>query len=142
VERSNKMKGGRKMKESISRDYCYLMAYHAATGKLFVYVDDENQFDIPSDYSVLQQTIKKDLFEKLSEEAKEVIRLVLNTPMEIFVLARSPKNGRPPFYIPKKKEVLNVRVLADYLRWDQNFSWKIKKINKVFKELRAFVDLL
>lgn len=74
-----------------------------------------------------ERYIKKESFEMLSEEAKEVIETVLNSPDEIL-----------DFFLTSKIGMYSKRLIKKYFY--KNRGWKKKKIDKVFRELSLYVD--
>ena len=61
--------------------------------------------------------IKKDLFEKLSDESKKIINILLNSPQEIN----------------------NLTILREYL-YNEGISYR--KCSKLFKEIKGFIKEL
>ena len=78
----------------------YIKAFNVIYGKNLsintVEHDDEDGFVILKSEMLTPEKIlvRKQLFNSLSEEAKEVIQLVLNSPSEILDLIRTPKQKR------------------------------------------------
>lgn len=91
-----------------------------------------------SECVLLQEIIKRDLFMRLSEEAKDVIHLVLSTPMELLTSLACPKGRK--LYSYKKKDIPNLKLLARYLKQDPERGWKRKKVYSIFNEIRRFVE--
>lgn len=81
--------------------------------------------------------IKKDLYEKLSKDARDVIDLVLNTSMETFTSILSP-NGIKCYYEPKKKTTPNIKLIERYLRW--MWKWSGSRIYKTIDEIKLFLS--
>jgi len=79
--------------------------------------------------------IKKELYEKLSADAKIIIYLALDTTMNIFSILISPKGNKP--YIPKKKTTPTTRLIENYLKWV--YKWKGIRIRTALDEVTTFV---
>lgn len=71
--------------------------------------------------------IKKESFENLSKEAKYVVKLVLNCPLEMFEMIGPPKTS-----------ARFRRKLASFLRREQGLGGA--EIKRVLRELRKFVE--
>ncbi len=89
------------------------------------------QQNIPENYLVANDNpekvvIQKDLFFSLSIEARYVIRLLLNCPLEIF----------ETIGMPKERSSYQVSVFR-FLRKEQGYP--IVEARKIIKELRIFV---
>jgi len=82
------------------------------------------EIQLPSELNQEKIVIKKDLIISLSNEAKEVIRLVLNSPIEILETFQTPKYKT----ISKQK-------IKDHLTTN---GWPPRRIEKVFTELKTF----
>lgn len=95
----------------------------------------EQEHYLQTNDNPLTTCIKKELYELLSMDAKQVITLSLETPMSIYALAVSPK-GRTP-YIPKKKKTPNIQLIENYLRWV--WKWEKLRIRKTLHEISIFV---
>lgn len=80
---------------------------------------------IQKEVSAEKKVIKKDLYEKTSQEAKEVINLVLNTPSELIEIISTPKGK-----ITKSK-------IKKYLldKWKSQFL-----VELIMKEISRLVD--
>lgn len=61
-----------------------------SAGNYKQYETTEFWHDTPKQGNIEKEIIKKDLFEKLSEEAKEVVSLVYNCPAELLEFAITP----------------------------------------------------
>jgi len=75
----------------------------------------------------LTKIIKTETYNSISEEAKEVISLILNTPSEMMELIATPKG--------LKSKNLIIKYLQK--KWRSNFL-----VNSVIKEITEFVDSL
>jgi hypothetical protein len=73
--------------------------------------------------------IKKDLVNKLSFEAKDVVKLLLNSPSEIV-----------DSFSTSKYKCTSKNKIMEYLV--QNMKWPKKKVVKVFTELKTFTKEL
>ncbi len=69
--------------------------------------------------------IKKDLTTKLSDEAKDIIRLILNGPAEIIET-----------FMTTKYKKISKNLIKNHLI---ELGWATKKIDKTFSELKTFV---
>ena len=111
--------------------YAYLTIYQTMKYGDIPYFEQstprENQKEImlPSSSNQERDVIKKDLFTKLSSEAKEVINIVLNSPNEILETFKTPKYG-----------IISRNKIKKYLISN---GWKTKFVEKVFSELKEFV---
>ena len=72
----------------------------------------------------LSKIIKQESYDSLSQEAKEVISMVLNTPSEIMDIITTPKGA-------KSKNLLKNYL---YKKWRSNFL-----VNSIFQEISEFV---
>lgn len=87
--------------------------------------DDKESITLPSDSNQEKSLIKKDLAEKLSEEAKEVIALILNSPVEILETFMTEK------YKKISKEKIKEHLVIN--------GWHQRKVDKTFSEIKTFV---
>ncbi len=90
---------------------------------------DEQNFVLPGHFNQEEEYLKKEAFEKLSREAKQVIDIVLNSSSEILEKFKTSK------YNLYSKELLK-----GYLK--EKFQWKKPKIDKVFVELSTYTNQL
>jgi len=97
-------------------DYCYGTSWREVREQL----NKQDFIETPESLTAF-----KELLESLSEEAKEVVNIVLNTPTELVdaLFARKEKG----------KGGLNRHQLRSYLRY---CGWKYRAIETVFGELR------
>lgn len=86
---------------------------------------DKETFMLPSDSSQEQFYMRKEAFENLSSEAKEVVNTVLNSPDEILQLFCN-KFGN-----------ISRRMLEQYFH--KNKGWNNKKVIKTFREISGYV---
>lgn len=77
--------------------------------------------------SVEETVIKKDLCEKLSEEAKTVINIIMEA-----------SSSEVMEVLNKKGTAVSIVQLRDYLK--EKFHWRHKKIDSIFNELKFFVS--
>ena len=80
---------------------------------------------LPGSLNQEREVIKKDLFTQLSNEAKEVINIIFNSPNEILETFKTPK-----YNLVSRKKILDHLI---------SNGWNPKCIKKVFKELKIFV---
>lgn len=80
---------------------------------------------IPSSQNLEKEIIKKDAFEKLSQEAKMIVNHIYFAPDEVLKMLTTPQRNRIT------KGSLNI-----YLR---EIGYPIKTVTKVFRELTEFV---
>lgn len=73
-----------------------------------------------------KEYIKKEAYEKLPQEAHEVISTILNSPDEILELITTPRFG-----------MVSKRLLKKYFL---KRGWKERKVDKVFFQLRVYVN--
>jgi hypothetical protein len=90
---------------------------------------DEKNFTLPSHFNQEEEYLKKEAFEKLSKEAKDVINIVLGSPAEILEKFKTSK------YNLYSKELLK-----RYLK--EKFNWKKPKMDRVFVELASYTNQL
>ena len=111
--------------------YSYLTVYQTMRYGDIPYFEQsvprENQEEImlPSSSNQERDIIKKDLFAKLSSEAKEIINIVLNSPNEILEIFKTPKYN-----------LISRNKIKEYL---VSNGWKTKSVKKAFSELKEFV---
>ncbi len=72
--------------------------------------------------------VRKDLIDRLSEEAKEVIKIIFNTPSELVEYLWGCKE--------KQVDKLTCHDLRQYLRY---YGWKFTVIEGVFQEIKLFL---
>lgn len=90
----------------------------------------ETNFILQSKYESQETVvIKKDLVNKLSYEAKDVVKLLLNSPSEIVDSFSTPK-----YKCTSKNKIMEYLI--------QNMKWPKKKVTKVFTELKTFTKEL
>ena len=82
------------------------------------------EIQLPSELNQEKIVIKKDLIISLSNEAKEVIRLVLNSPIEILETFQT-----------SKYKTISKQKIKDHLTTN---GWPPRRIEKVFTELKTF----
>lgn len=80
---------------------------------------------LPSAHNPEKIVIKKDLTTKLSDEAKEVITLILKGPAEVLEM-----------FMTEKYHTISKGKIRQYLI---DNGWKTHKVEKVFSELKVFV---
>lgn len=90
---------------------------------------DSEQLILPSDSNQEESYLRKEAFEKLSDEAKEVINVLLNSSGEILQMICTSKFG-----------MHSKRLLEKYFH--ENKGWKNKKIEKTFKEITHYVNAM
>lgn len=90
---------------------------------------DSEQFILPSDSNQEKSFLRREAFEKLSDEAKEVIDVLLNSSGEILQIICTSKFG-----------MYSKRLLKKYFH--ENKGWKNKKIEKTFREITHYVNAL
>jgi len=90
---------------------------------------DELTLILESKLNQENEFFKKEAFENLSSEAKEVVNIVLNSPDEILQLICTSKFG-----------MYSKDLLKKYLH--KNKGWENKKIKKVFRELSKYVNAM
>jgi hypothetical protein len=73
-----------------------------------------------------ETAIKRDMFLKLSEEAKEIIMIVLEGPKETIEAITS-----------EKYNVISKQRIKKYL---EKKGWKRKTVNRCFEELKVFAE--
>lgn len=86
----------------------------------------DNQFIMPSCSNQEKEYLKKESWEMLSDEAKEVILTVLDTPKEILAS-----------FITEKVKKYSKNLIRQYYL-DQK-RWNKFQVNKIFNELNNFV---
>jgi hypothetical protein len=91
--------------------------------------NEEKTFMLESELNQESELFKKEAFENLSFEAKEVISIILNSPDEILQLICTSKFG-----------MYSKRLLIKYLH--KNKGWENKKIEKTFREITYYVNAL
>lgn len=121
--------------ESLLRDEGISSCEHAPLGDVFEalntkYLEQGNPEE---------KVIKKDFFNKmLSEEAKEVVKVVFDTPVE---LAQFVWDCRERQRKGRKKGSDNYRLsqhhLRQYLRY---YGWKYLTIQRAFREIKLFLE--
>jgi len=89
------------------------------------YVDESEIFLIDETVNPEKDLIKKESYQNLSDEAKQVIDICLNAPMEIMNQLKSPIFG-----------VVSKNSLLKYFRK----IWKRQKTFSVFQEVSEFVE--
>jgi hypothetical protein len=87
--------------------------------------NDQESIVLPSRENQEDLVIKKDLAEKLSSEAKDVVRLILNSPSEILEM-----------FMTEKYRTISKRKIGQYLI---EKGWKQTKVDRIFSELKVFV---
>lgn len=101
--------------------------------------DEKTAYDIPSDeIDVAEKIIKNDQYKRLSNEAKDVIKLILDSPSEILSLLPKSRSRSPK--LTKKK--INLYLI---LKWrNANFSKLITKnlADEVINEITRWVKSL
>ena len=90
---------------------------------------DYEGFSLPSNNNQEKEYIRKELFQQLSAEAKEVIDIIINAPTEILELITTSK-----FKLFSKNKI------RDYFH--QHKGWKKQRVDKVFREITNYVDNL
>ena len=75
------------------------------------------------------QFMKKELFEKVSAEGKEVLDLIFNSPMEIFQTFQTKSYNR-----------VSPTLIGKYLHERKQWPWR--KINKCFEEMKKLIENL
>lgn len=83
------------------------------------------QLPIPMSQDVEKEIIKKDAFEKLSQEAKMIVNHIYFAPDGVLAMLRTPQRNMIT------KSSLNI-----YLR---EIGYPIKTVTRVFRELTEFV---
>jgi hypothetical protein len=73
------------------------------------------------------RAVFNDGLNKLSKEAKEVVKIVFNTPSELVEFVR---------YHNKGEYKITMDILRDYLR---HYGWKHHIIEKTFKEIKKII---
>lgn len=110
---------------------CNLMFNPTAVVEYSELVDEDGKprgFALKSNHDQERDYARKEAYDSLTKEAKEVITLVLNTPKEVLSEIVSPKFG-----------LLTKRTLKKYL---MKHGWRERKVDKVFSELSIFVNSL
>lgn len=82
----------------------------------------------PSEDNPERTIIKKDLFEKLSKESKEIVETVLNAPKEVDDVLRTEKYG-----------LFSKNLIKQFFL---RKGWRKEKISKAFKELKTYTENL
>jgi len=118
----------------------YVSGYIVMKGKWLEVIDDNKTFDdlgssteISVENSIVlidnetpeKEVIKNDTYQKLSQEAKEVIQIVLNTPSEILEIIATPKLAKIK---PEK--------LRDYL----HMTYSKRVVRRIYRELKRFTS--
>ncbi len=94
------------------------------------YVPVDEAAELPNYYPAPEElAIRKELFENLSAEAKQVVHLILNAPQETLEALGSPITGR-----------INTVSIGWYLR--KKIAWPLPRIRKVVKELTIYANNL
>ena len=116
-------------------EYTYLLAYNLLKNGLIPVTTTEcKDLESPSSELILKsdtlsqekQLLKKEAYDRLSNEAKEVIDLIINSPDEILQL-----------FITPKRRLLSCSLLKQIL----SDSWKSKFIvEEVFQEIKRWVE--
>lgn len=90
--------------------------------------EDDDSIILRSTTDPEKEVMKRDSYEKLSDEAKEVIDIVLNAPQEIAALFQTPKTRK-----------VSARLLKNVLvrTWKSQFI-----VDSIFKELRKWTQSL
>ncbi len=87
--------------------------------------NDKESITLPSIDNQESLCIKKDLTTKLSNEAKDIIRLILNSPIEII----------ETFMTMNYKKISKTKI-KEHLVMN---GWQPQKVDKTFSELKTFV---
>lgn len=88
---------------------------------------DEKNFILAGKFNQEEEFMKKEAFDKLSAEAKQVINLILNSPSEILEKFKT-----------KKYKLYSKELLKSYLK--ENLYWKKPKMDRVFSELTLYAN--
>jgi len=91
--------------------------------------DDYKGFSLCGKYNQEEELIRKDIFNHLSKEAKEVALTVINAPTEIIEVITTDALG-----------MYSKKLLKKYFRKEK--GWKKLKVEKVFKELTTYANNL
>lgn len=122
------------------------------------YIDDMDNITNPSDESISpsawnlkcyqdsfeDEVVRRDLFQRLSSEAKEVLAIFWNTPAEVtealLDICITGERGNPRKYCKRESTqmqyIYKPARVKNYLRRFRNFS--SRKIDRVFSELHRF----
>jgi hypothetical protein len=131
-------RGGKVMMEEDWRT-----AYNVVWGQAFLsyaetFQEDEKGvcFILPSPVNIEKNLINKDLIRNLSEEAIEVIKLLLTSPKEVLeeLMPEKYKGATTECGEKYSKEKIRKRLLK--------LHWSPRKIDRTFQELRVFVTEL
>lgn len=76
-------------------------------------IDEEGEYILKSPLNPEKELIKKDSYQKLSREAKEIINIVLNSPQDVLELFLNPK--RKNISLKRLKQVLIVNWKSTFL---------------------------
>ena len=141
----------------------YLMATKVASADS--YVDPSGTLLVHPDISPEAKVIKRDCYDKLSNEAKELMHTVTNRPIAFvkfawnndqrFAANQLPKKTRRikrtnskdyPYRLPRKqnKTLENRLTNLDVIKLFFKYKWKkdVKFINNVIEEIVGFVGVL
>lgn len=119
------------------KDYNYLIVYNLLNNKTKIIITNESYKSEYKEEIILQSenlnqeelTIKNNIYESLSNEAKELINIIINSPKELFeLLLLTPKKKIISF--KKFKEIM-------YEYWNSKFIVEntIKEIKNWLKQL-------
>jgi len=131
------MRLSRKEKELYQLKYALTVINNVLSNQGIIYFDDPNVgwnapcYDTPEDYLLRKERDRhfKQL-EGLSEEAKQIVRLIFNSPKEIFT------NGEYRGWNGKITKKSIERFV--YNEW----KWSYRKIWKAFKEIKEWLNNL
>ncbi len=91
--------------------------------------ESKGQIVIPSNFNQENKLIEKDEFLHLSEEAKEVVMTILDTPDELVGMLTTTKTGK-----------FCKRYVKRFFKMTK--KWNQKKTDRIFNELEMYVNSL
>lgn len=109
-------------------DWTILAGYWAYCIENYIPIDEA--IELPNTEADPEEiVIRKELFENLSAEAKQVVFLILNAPQETFEALGTPITGK-----------INPASICKYLH--KKVRWSLPRVRRVVKELTAYANNL
>lgn len=115
------------MSRNSLNDEDWELAYRVITNTAFLDINDFTEI-LHKNNQIERQVIKHQLYEQLSDEAKEVINIIINGPSEVYNQFISPI-----------KKIISKNRIKEFL----SFYWKSKFIAELtIKEIEEWVNQL
>ena len=118
------------------KEYEWTQLYYLMSSPVVLIDDFPNESEeikgcivLSSEFNQEKSLIRKDNFLKLSEEAKEIITTILNGPEEVLEIITTKKTGK-----------FCKRFIKKFFK--KNKKWNDKKTERVFFEIREYVNSL